>query len=134
MDLNDWISFAAGIIGTCIAIWQTATLNESKKRRSELQYLLAGINSSAVQKQQLWSNQITLLGEPKNETAMQLFRTYVRARDDFTDVAMLTVALEGAIDTECSAINDMMDKFIEAVQKNNQLQAEGLKNPNSPRS
>ena len=64
MDLNDWISFAVGIIGTGIAIWQTAIINESKKRRGELQFLLAGINSSAIQKQQLWANQIALLGTP----------------------------------------------------------------------
>ena len=129
MDLNDWISFAVGIIGTGIAIWQTAIINESKKRRGELQFLLAGINSSAIQKQQLWANQIALLGTPNTEFEMQILRAYVRARDDFTDIANLTIALEGAIDTETSAISSMMDKYLATIQKNNKLQAEALKNP-----
>lgn len=129
MDLMDWVSFGVGAIGTAIAIYQTAVLKESKKRRGELQFLLAGINSSALQKQQGWHNQITLLGAPHGEAEMQLFRAHVRARDDFADIAQLTVALEGAIDTESSAISSMMDKFINTVQKNNKLQAEGLRNP-----
>lgn len=129
MDLMSAISFVVGIVGTSIAIWQTAILNESKKRRGELQFLLAGINSSALQKQQQWTNQIALLGRPDAEGAMEALRIYVRARDDFTDIANLTVALEGAIDTESSAISSMMDKYLSTIRKNNALQEEGLKNP-----
>lgn len=60
------ISFVVGVIGTGIAIYQTAVINESKKRKNELQYLLAGINAAAVQKQQAWQNQISLLQAPNS--------------------------------------------------------------------
>lgn len=56
-------------------------------------------------------------------------RIYLRAKDDFAEIASLTIALEGTIDVNHSAIKDMMDKSIEIVQKNNQVQEEGLKNP-----
>lgn len=134
MDLTSAISFIVGLIGTGIAIYQTAVLNESKKRRGELQFLLAGINSSALQKQQLWANQIALLSKPVSESELSILRIYVHARDDFTDIANLTVALEGAIDTESSAISSMMDKYLATVRKNNELQTESLKNPTREKS
>ena len=45
------IGLGVGVIGTAIAI-QAAIINESKKRKNELQYLFAGINAAANQKQQ----------------------------------------------------------------------------------
>ncbi|SCX80500.1 hypothetical protein SAMN05216233_101402 [Desulfoluna spongiiphila] len=56
-------------------------------------------------------------------------RLYLRAKDDFAEIASLTIALEGTIDVDHSAIKDMMDKSIDIVKKNNQLQEEGMKNP-----
>jgi hypothetical protein len=41
----------------------------------------------------------------------------------------LTVALEGAISVDDSAISGMLDKALQYCKKNNDLQAEGLKNP-----
>lgn len=128
MDWACFISLVVGIIGTAIAIYQTAVINESKKRRGELQFLLAGVNSSAIQKMQLWNNQISLR-KPESEMDIELIRVFVRARDGFAEIANLTIALEGAIDSETSAISKILDKGIENVRKNNELQAEGLKNP-----
>ena len=54
---------------------------------------------------------------------------YLRAKDDFAELASLTIALEGTIDIGNSAISAMMDKSIDIVQKNNKLQEEGMKNP-----
>ncbi|MDF4484004.1 hypothetical protein P3450_14785 [Vibrio parahaemolyticus] len=123
------IGTLVGLISTGIAIYQCAVINESNKRKSELQYLLAGINNAAIQKQVAWQNQINTL--PKLESAQdwERARLYLRARDDLVEIASLTIALEGTIDTDNSAIKAMMDKSISLVQKNNQLQAEGLKNP-----
>lgn len=133
MDTASVISLLVGVVGTAIAIYQSAIINESKKRKGELQYLLAGINSSALQKQQLWQNQISLLKPPETEQEMELIRALVRARDDFTDIANLTVALEGAIDPDASAISSMMDKYLDTVRKNNVLQEEALKNQSQHR-
>lgn len=129
MELGETISLAVGIIGTGVAIYQWAVLNEGKKRKRELQYIIAGINSAALQKQQAWQNQISLISKPKTPAEWETVRLYVRAKDDFAEIASLTVALEGTIDVEGSAISDMMDKYLANVKKNNELQAEGLKNP-----
>ena len=65
MEISSVVSFwigvsgtLVGIIGTGIAIYQWAVLNETNKRKSELQYILAGINNAALQKQVSWQNQI----------------------------------------------------------------------------
>ena len=47
--MMDIIGLAVGIIGTAIAIYQAAIINESKRRKNELQYLFAGINAAANQ-------------------------------------------------------------------------------------
>jgi len=129
MGIEGTISLVVGIIGTGVAIYQWAVLNESKKRKRELQYIIAGINSAALQKQQAWQNQIALISKPETPAEWETARLYVRAKDDFAEIASLTVALEGTIDVEGSAISDMMDKYLANVKKNNELQAEGLKNP-----
>lgn len=128
-DLFGLISFFVAVIGTSVSIYQAAVLNESKKRKMEFQYLLAGINHLALQKQTAWNNQLTTLTPEEATTQLEKARTVLRARDDFAEIAQLTVALEGTINTESSAIGDMMNRSIEMVKKNNELQTEGLKNP-----
>ncbi|PSV14406.1 hypothetical protein [Photobacterium kishitanii] len=136
MEISATVSFWVGAIGTFvgiistgIAVYQWAMINESNKRKSELQYLLAGINNAAIQKQMAWQNQINTLPKFESPQDWEMGRLYLRARDDMGEIASLTIALEGTIDAENSAITAMMDKSISLVQKNNQLQAEGLKNP-----
>ncbi len=129
MDLLSIISLLVGIIGTAIAIYQAAVIRESQKRRGELQYILAGINNAALQKQMAWQNQINTLQKLETHQDWEMGRLYVRARDDFSEIASLTIALEGTIDVDSSAIRSMMDKSIDIVQKNNILQEENLKNP-----
>lgn len=123
------IGTLVGIIGTGIAIYQWAVINEGKKRKSELQYILAGINNAAIQKQLAWQNQINTLPKLESPQDWETGRLYLRARDDFSEIASLTIALEGTIDIDNSAISAMMDKSIDIVKKNNQLQTEGMKNP-----
>ncbi len=129
MDTLSYISLFVGVIGTAISIYQYALINESKTRSRELQFLLAAINSSAIQKQQAWANQIQLLGNVDTEEKMLIAKIHIRAKDDFADIAQLTVALEGAISVDSSAINSMMDRALQYCKKNNDLQTEGLKNP-----
>jgi hypothetical protein len=125
MELTEVLALIVGVIGTSIAIYQWAVINEGKKRKNELQYLLAGINSSANQKQQAWQNQISVMQDPTKPEEWRLAQAYIRARDDFAEIAALTSALEGTIDTENSAIVSMMDKYTKIVEKNNVLQAAG---------
>lgn len=115
------ISFILGVIGTGIAIYQTAVINESKKRKNELQYLLAGINAAAVQKQQAWQNQISLLQPPKSPEDWKIAQICVRARDDAMELGNLTSALEGTIDPDNSAIVMMMEKYKKIVAKKNEI-------------
>lgn len=129
MDTITLISLLVGIIGTVIAVYQAALISASNKRASELQYILAGINNSALQKQQAWQNQISTLQNFETSQDWEMGRLYVRAKDDFAEIASLAIALEGAIDVNHSAISDMMEKSIKIVEQNNRLQAEGLKNP-----
>lgn len=129
MSLSEIISLSVGIIGTAIAIYQFAIIRENKKRKNEIQHIIAGINHAALLKQMSWQNQINTL--PKLETAQdwEYGRALLRARDDFHEIVGLTQALEGTIDTENSAIKKLMEQSIETTKLNNQLQAEGLKNP-----
>lgn len=136
MVIEESVSFWIGIIGTTVgvislgvAIYQWAQANAGKKRSSELQYILAGINNAALQKQQAWQNQINTL--PKLESAQdwEMGRLYLRAKDDFTEIASLAIALEGSIDIHSSAIKSMLTKSIEIIKLNNELQRENMKNP-----
>src|SRR5690554_2872300 len=121
MDIVEALGLIGGLIGTGIAIYQWAVINESKKRKNELQYILAGINASAIQKQTAWQNQIALLQPPKTPEEWKIAQLCVRARDDVTEMANLTSALEGTIDTENSAIVSMMDKHKKIVEKGKEL-------------
>lgn len=112
------IALVVGVIGSAIAIYQAAIINESKKRKNELQYLFAGINAAAVQKQQAWQNQIALLSKPSTPEGWAIAHAYIRARDDVAEIANLTSALEGTIDPDNSAIVAMMDKYKTIVDKN----------------
>ncbi|VUD63089.1 hypothetical protein TDB9533_03172 [Thalassocella blandensis] len=136
MVINDTLSLWIGGIGTLvgilsagIAVYQWAVLNESKKRKRELQFILAGINNAAIQKQQTWQNQIGTLKHLETDQDWEMGRLYLRAKDDFAEIASLTIALEGTIDVDHSAIKKMMENSIQIVKLNNGLQEEGLKNP-----
>ncbi|MEZ7276172.1 hypothetical protein EXT42_18655 [Pseudoalteromonas sp. CO302Y] len=111
------LGLVIGVIGTAIAIYQAAIINESKKRKNELQYLFAGINAAATQKQQAWQNQISLMPKPNTQEELKLAQLCVRARDDAAEIANLTSALEGTIDPDNSAIVNMMDKYKLIVEK-----------------
>lgn len=121
MTAVETVGLLVGIIGTSIAIYQAALINESKKRKNELQYLFAGIHASAVQKQQAWQHQIALLPKPSTPADMYVFQIHIRARDDVAELGNLTSALEGTIDPENSAIVAMMDKYKRIVDKNKEI-------------
>lgn len=121
MSISEILGLLFGFIGTGIAVYQTAVINEGKKRKHELQYLLAGINAVAVQKQGTWQNQISLLSPPESPEEHKVTQAYVRARDDATEIATLSSALEGTIDTGNSAILSMMDKYKSITDKNNEM-------------
>jgi hypothetical protein len=132
MDKFNIIMSMVGVIGTSIAIYQWAVLNESKKRRSELQFLLAGIHQLCLAKQLEWNNQISSLSKPQDQKDMEIFRIHERARDNASQIGSIITALENVIDTDNSAIQDMLKKTIEGSKLNNELQREGLKNPTLP--
>ncbi|WP_318468308.1 hypothetical protein [Photobacterium leiognathi] len=135
MDIASTISLLVGIIGTGIAIYQWAVLNESKKRKKEIQFLLAGISNLSLAKQQAWINQISLLNQPQEAEQLAHARSCVRARDDLSEIQSLVAALEGSIDSDCSATTAILEKTLEQTKLNNQIQAESLKNPTmSPRA
>ncbi len=113
------LGLIVGIIGTAIAIYQAAIINESKKRKNELQYLFAGINAAAAQKQKAWQNQIALMPKPSTSEEWAIAHSHIRARDDMAEIANLTSALEGTIDPDNSAIVAMMDKYKTIVDKSN---------------
>lgn len=117
------------LVSSAIAVYQFAILRESKKRRSEIQYVLAAINNAALQKQQSWQNQIATLPKIETDKDLECGRVHLKARDDFGEIAQLAAALEGTIDVDSSAISKLMDKARDIVKKNNELQEEGLKNP-----
>ena len=122
------------LIGTWIGIYQFVKIKEGKDRLRKLQYTLAGINNIAIQKQISWQNQINTLADPKSQSEWEAARVLLRGRDDFQELVGITVALEGTISTDHSAIKDLMQKSIDIVKMNNNLQTEGLKNPNIARS
>ena len=126
MEISDAIGLTIGIIGTGIAIYQWAVINESKKRKNELQYLLAGINGSAIHKQQAWQNQLSLLPPPTSPEEFKVHQAYTRARDDSAELAALSLALEGTIDTGNSAIVSMMDKYSALTVKYNERQTNSV--------
>jgi hypothetical protein len=122
------------VMGTAIAIYQWAVLNESKKRRHELQFLLAGIHQMALSKQLEWNNQMRFLPPPSSNQESEVLRIHARARDNVMEIASAITALENVIDTGSSAISSMLEKTIKQAELNNRLQAEGLKNPRLPKS
>jgi hypothetical protein len=117
MEVLDALGLAVGVIGTSIAIYQWAVINEGKKRKDELQYLLAGVHATAVHKQKAWQNQISLLNKPTTPDEIKVAQAYIRARDDVGEFAALSTALEGTIDTKNSAIVAMMDKYLSITKK-----------------
>jgi hypothetical protein len=126
LETGETLGLAVGIIGTSIAIYQWAVINESKKRKNELQYLFAGINAAANQKKMAWQNQINLLPKPSTPDEWRVAQAYFRARDDLGEIASLTSALEGTIDPENSAIVSMMDKYKKIVEKNAKINGKSM--------
>ena len=99
MEISATVSFWMGAIGTLvgiisagIAVYQWGMINESNKRKSELQYLLAGINNAAIHKQMAWQNQINTLPKFESTQDWEMWRLYLKARDDMGEIASLTVA------------------------------------------
>ena len=136
MSHSEWFSvilgvvgLVVGVVGTGIAIYQTAVINESKRRRAEFQYLLAGISNLALSKSQSWINQINLIQEPENSSAIAIARVCVRARDDFSEIHNIALALEKSIDADSSAITSILEATLKQSELNNKIQAEGMKNP-----
>jgi hypothetical protein len=123
-----------GVISTGVAIYQWAILNESKKRRHELQFLLAGIHQVALSKQMEWNNQMSFLPRLQNDKDLEILRIHARARDNLMEISSAITALESVIDTDDSAICKMLEKTIKQTELNNRLQSEGLKNPTLPKS
>ncbi|RUO71652.1 hypothetical protein [Idiomarina ramblicola] len=111
-----------GVIGTGIALYQWGVMNEAKKRRHELQYLLAGISNTALLRRQSWLNQLSLYPAPQGEADLNLKRMLVRARDDLSEIHSLVAALEGAVDSEKSATTEILKKTIEQGELNNRIQ------------
>jgi hypothetical protein len=129
MDIVEGISMAVGVIGSAIAIYQAAIIRESKKRRTEIQFLLAGVGNLALSKQQAWENQFAFLQTPQTEEGVNLLRVHTRARDDFIEVANLVSALEGAIDSDVSAITKILNNTLSQSKINNDIQVEAMNNP-----
>ena len=128
-DIAQLIISIVGVIGTAVAIYQWAVLNEAKKRRHELQFLLAGIHQLALSKSMEWGNQISLLPKQQSDKDLEIIRIHARARDTLMEIVSAVTALESVIDTDSSAISAMLEKNIKQSELNNRLQAEGLKNP-----
>lgn len=127
-----WVLSIIGVFGTGIAIYQWAILNESKKRRRELQFLFAGIHQFTLSKQMEWNNQISLLPNPQDDKDIEVRKVHIRARDNLMAIGNAITALESVIDTDSSAISAILEKTIKQVELNNRLQTEGSKNPTIP--
>lgn len=130
MGLSETLSLLVGIVGTGIAIYQWGVLNEAKKRRQELQYLLAGVSHAAMSKAQAWINQISLIPPPASHEDLAFLRIHGRARDDLMEIHNLVSALEGTIDPDSSAITAILQKTLKQGELNNEIQRVALENPN----
>jgi protein subunit release factor A len=80
-----------------------------------------------------WNNQMGLLPKPQDTKDISIIRLHARARDNFAEIASTITALENVIETDTSAIQNMLKKTIEGAKLNNELQNEGLKNPLLPK-
>jgi hypothetical protein len=123
-----------GMVGTGLALYQRGVLNAEKKRRHELQYLLAGVSNTSLLKSQAWVNQLNSYPAPQNAADIELLRSLLRARDDFTEIHSLVAALEGAVDSEESATTNILRRTLEQGRINNEIQQTALENPARARS
>lgn len=119
MTVTEILGLIVSFIGISIAVYQAAVINEGKKRKHELQHLLAGVHALAVHKASAWKNQISLISEPPSPEKLEVLQLHIRARDDMHSISSLCVALEGAIDTNNSAIDVVVSKVGERVRENN---------------
>jgi hypothetical protein len=76
------IGLVVGIVGICFAVYQTAVINETKKQRVRLQYLLAGVSNLALSKAQAWINQSSLIAQADTSSNLDIARVIIRAKDD----------------------------------------------------
>lgn len=123
-----------GIVGTGIAVYQLAVIKESKKRKQEIQYILAGIGNLALLKNQTWNNQINSFPKFQDNKDIEAYRVHLRARDDLREINGLVTALEGTIDSESSASLAMMEKVLKQGEINlkiNELQGKTNNQQNS---
>lgn len=122
MEYVTIISFIFGAISALFATYERAVIVESKKRRTEIQYLLAGIGNTATSKQIAWNNQISLLPPPDNKNDTEVYKAHVRARDDLLEIYGLVSALEGTVDSTGSASTRILEKNIKQAELNKRLQ------------
>jgi len=127
------VGMLLGLVGTGIALYQWGVLNEAKKRRHELQYLLAGVSNIALMKSQGWINQLNSYPSPQSASDVALLRILLRARDELTEIHGLVSALEGAIDSDESATTAILRKTLEQGRINNEIQQTALENPTRAR-
>lgn len=111
-----------GLVGTGVALYQRGVMNEAKKRRHELQFLLAGVGNTALLKSQAWDTQFGSFSSAGNDANVSVLRHMARARDDFKELHGLVTGLEGAIDAEASATTAIMKKILEQGQINREIQ------------
>jgi len=112
MDLSFWFGVVGtlfGVVGTSVSIYQFAASRASSKRQRELQFVLASINSIALQKQVSFELQYDVYKDLYRGEHLDLdvVRTMAMAKSAFSELAQMTVALEGTIDVKESAILDI---------------------------
>ena len=119
----DILGLVIGVLGLLFGVYQYAKNETYKERKGELQYLLAGINSTAIQKKQTWMNQANTIPNPtKTAEEKELKKLHMLAIDGFSEIASLAVNLEGVIDADKSAIAAMLDRGLDIVNKNAKMQ------------
>jgi hypothetical protein len=129
MDSLNILGLIFAVVGFAYMVYQQTVIQEGKKQRGRMQYALASINNSAIGKQIAWQNRMRTLHELKTQSDWELGNTLMRGRDDFIEISGLAMALEGIIDSDKSAIQDMMQRSIDMTKLNNELQTEASKNP-----
>jgi hypothetical protein len=132
-DLGSTTGLIVGIIGTSIAIYQWAIINESKKNRENNQFLIASIGQYSLSKFQGWQNQINIVCSRKDrelsEHELEICKLMYKFKDECMELQALAGALERAIDADGSATMKLMEQTLTASKLNNDIQEEGLKNP-----
>ena len=114
----DIITTISAVLGTGAAIWQTAIVRETDKRKNEIQYLLAGIGKLSGMKMMKWKQQIQLL--EKNDTKydrQEILNIYYFFRDEINEISVLATALEGAVASGTTATEQIEEKILQKQEK-----------------